>query len=137
MENQSELVTAIKAISEDYWRSQNSPILLSALPLMLEKSNPNYRAVLGDRTLKAFVRETENTESYKLVEHPIQRARVGVVPAEANYEFPQGVPSPPTVITAKNSQEVTLAFFRALATLPEDDLDKVVIPVSVLVKLLK
>lgn len=137
MEDQNELVTAIKTISDEYWGEQNSPVLLSALPLILEKKAPNYRAVLGDRTLKTFIMKTESTGSYKLVEHPVQRARVGVVPAEANYEFPQGVPSPPTTITAKNSQEVTLAFFRALATLPEDDLDKVVIPVSVLVKLLK
>lgn len=40
-------------------------------------------------------------------------------------------------ISARSNQEATLAFFRALAELPDTDLEKVVIPASVLVKLLK
>lgn len=137
MEDQNTLVTALKEISDKYWAENNAPLLLSALPRMIEGKVPNYRSVLGSRTLKVFINETAEVGGYKLLEHPTQRVRVGVAPAAAQYEFPQEAPRPPRTIAVKSNQEATLAFFRALATLPDADLDKVVIPGSVLVKLLK
>lgn len=135
IEDQNKLVAALKSISEKYWAERNLPALLSALPRMLESEIPDYRTVLGLRTLKAFIKETE-AAGYKLVEHPVQRARVGIAPAAAAYEYPLESPLSKT-IPSKSNQGATLAFFRALATLPEAELDKVVIPASVLVKLLK
>jgi hypothetical protein len=137
MEDQDKLVTTVKAISERHWAERNSPVLLSALPRILEGELPDYRTKLGFRTLKVFIKETGESGGYKLVEHPTQRARVGVAPAGVDYEFPLESPRPPKTIAAKSNQDATLAFFRALATLPEADLDNVVIPASVLVKLLK
>lgn len=136
MENQNKLMTALKDISDKYWAEQKTPVLLSALPRMLESDVPDYRTVLGPRTLKAFITETREAAGYKLVEHHTQRARVGIAPATVDYEYPPGSPAPET-IPSKSNQGVTLAFFRALATLPDAELDKVVIPASVLVKLLK
>lgn len=136
MEDQNKLVIALRAISEKYWAERKSPVLLSALPRMLESEIPDYRTVLGLRTLKAFIKETGEAAGYKLVEHPVQRARVGIAPTAAAYEYPLESP-PPKTIPSKSNQGVTLAFFRALATLPDAELDKVVIPASVLVKLLK
>lgn len=136
MEDQKKLVTTVKAICEKYWAERNSPVLLSALPKILEGEVPNYRTVLGPRSLKVFIRETEDATGYKLIEHPTQRARVGVAPAAVNFAFPPEQPSPKT-IAAKSNKDATLAFFHALATLPDADLEKVVIPASVLVKLLK
>lgn len=129
------LAARVKEISEKYWRERTSPVLLSALPKILETEDPNYRAVLGTRTLKVFIKETGEATGYRLVEHPTQRARVGVAPTAANYVFPLEL-EPKTVAT-KSHREATLAFFRALATLPDAEFDKVVIPTSVLVKLLK
>lgn len=137
MEDQNSLVTAIKIICDRRWEEKHSPVLLSAMPKLLEAELPNYRSVLDSRTLKAFIKETGEAASYKLVEHPTQLARVGVAPASADYEFPQELTSPPKTSAIKSSKDATLAFFRALATLPDTDLDKVVIPASVLVKLLK
>jgi hypothetical protein len=134
-EDQNKLVATVKAISEKYWGEQNSPVLLSTLPKILETEAQNYRAVLGTRTLKVFIKETEEAAGYKLVEHPTQRARVGVAPASADYEFP--LEPPPKTVATKSNREATLAFFMALATLPDAELDKVVIPASALVKLLK
>jgi hypothetical protein len=138
MEDQDKRVAeAVSEISQAHWDEQNSPLLLSALPPILERKTSEYRTVLGPRTLKAFIKETGEVAGYKLVEHPTQPARVGVVPAAAHYEFPLEPAAPPKTTTARSNQEATLAFFRALATLPDDDLEKVVIPVSVFVKLLK
>jgi len=104
---------------------------------LLEDKVPDFRTALGSRTLKAFIKETEQFGGYKLVEHPIQRARVGVVPAGADYKFPSEMDHSSMTIAKGSHQEATLAFFRALATLPSEDLEKVIIPASVLVKLLK
>lgn len=137
MEDQNKLVTTVKELSERHWAEKSSPVLLSALPKLLEREVPDYRSVLGFRTLKAFIKETGEAAGYKLVEHPTQHARVGVAPAAVDYQFPLNLSPPPKTIAAKSNQDVTLAFFRALATLSDTDLDKVVIPASVLVKLLK
>lgn len=139
MDNQDQggVVAAVKSISGDHWEKHQSPLLLSALAPLLEQKAPGYRAVLAPRTLKAFINETGSAAGYKLFEHPTQQARVGVAPAAAHYEFPPQLTTPSSTIAARSSQEATLAFFRALATLPEADLEQVVIPVSVLVKLLK
>jgi hypothetical protein len=137
MEDQNKVATTIKAISDKHWAERNSPVLLSALPPILEKEAPDFRAVLGARTLKAFIQETGVATGYKLVEHTTQRARVGVVPLAVDYAFPSEPAGPVRTISVKSNQEATLAFFRALATLPDADLDNVIIPASVMVKLLK
>ena len=139
MENQEKLTATIKAISDEYWEKHKAPILLSGLPIMLEAKGCDYRVGLGEGyTLKTFIKETGETGGYKLVEHPIQKAKVAVAPIATNFEFPQEAARQSTRATAaEGGQEVTLAFLRALANLPESELDKVVIPVSVLIKLLK
>jgi len=136
-EDQKRVVECVKTISDEHWRDQQSPILLSALAPRLETVYPGYREVLGVRTLKAFIKETGAAAGYELFEHPIQHARVGVAPVGASYEFPSELTTHSATIPARGTHESTLAFLRALATLPSGDLDKVVIPVSVLVKLLK
>ena len=138
--NDQELTAAIKEISEEYWAEHSFPALLSGLPKKLEAKFPDYRTTLGARSLKAFIKETECVESYWLIEHPTIRAKVGVSPASVTYEFPQEPvrqPKKPAVIESSDNQATTLAFLRVLATLPESDLDKIVIPVSILTKLLK
>lgn len=139
MDNQDHdrIVNAVKEISDAHWEEKQSPLLLSALAPRLEAKAPGYRAALAPRTLKAFINDTGSVAGYKLFVHPTQQARVGVAPAEADYQFPPELTTPSSAIAAKSSQEATLAFFRALATLPEADLGQLVIPVSVLVKLLK
>lgn len=138
--NDQALTKAVTEISEEYWAEQNSPVLLSGLPKKLEAKLPDYRLALGARSLKAFIRETEINGSYKLIEHPTLKAKIGVAPSSATYEFPQEPtrqPKRPIAPESNNNQAATLAFLRALATLPESDLERVVIPVSVLTKLLK
>ena len=137
MQDQTKVVMSLKAISDRNWAEKKYPLLLSALPRILEEEVPDYRTVLGPCTLKRFIKETGEAAGYKLVEHPTQRARVGIAPAATTYEFPPEPSHVPKPIAAKSNQEVTLAFFRALATLPDSDLDKLIIPASVIVKLLK
>ena len=138
MSDDEKLSAAIRAFSEARWSDRHEPMLLSALSPLLEKDLPDFKTSLGTRTLKSFVKETGEVGGYKLIEHPTQRARVAVVPVAAEYEFRQEEPRAPRGETSgPKNQEATVAFLRALATLPSEDVDKVVIPVSILVKLLK
>lgn len=137
MDDQTKVVTAIKTIVDGRWQELKLPVLLSSLPKILERECPDFRGILGHRTLKAFIKETEVIGGYAIAEHPTQRARVGVAPTVAAYAFPVNTSAPTKMSTPKSNRETTLAFLRALDSLPGPDLDNVVIPVSVLVKLLK
>lgn len=136
MEDQDKVVGIIKKICDEYWSKNNLPVLLSALPQILEKEIPDFRDVFGHRTLKVFIKETQQGGGYELVEHPTQLAKVSVAPASANFSFPME-PTTKSNSAAKSDREVTLAFLKTLGKLPNSDLESVVIPVSVLVKLLK
>lgn len=142
MVDQDAITIAIKSLCESYWDEHKEPLLLSALPPMLEKEVPDYRSVLKRRTLKAFIKETGQGK-YKLIEHPTQRVRVGIIPSGIEYAFPSSQQSSVKVTTtvpkvvASNSREATLAFLQVLSTLSEDDLSTVIIPTPVLIKLLK
>lgn len=138
MENQEEKLTlALRDVCDKNWNERQTPLLLSSLPRLIEERVKNYREVLGGRTLKAFIKEIGDSSGFMVVEHPTQKARVGITPTNANYSFPSESSSLPKTAVVKSNREVTLAFFSALATVSDAELDKVVIPASVLVKLLK
>lgn len=138
MQEQRELTAVIKEISDRHWSEQGSPVLLSALAPLIAAKLVDYRVVLAGRTLKAFIKETKGEAGYELVEHPSQRARVGVVPAGVSYEFSTDSSSVKEERgSSKSNREVTLAFLRMLSSLPDADLNNVIIPTSILVKLLK
>lgn len=139
MANEEQVKVALKKISEEHWRADAAPILLSSLPPMLETEAAGYREGLGGKTLKAFIKEVGHEAGFKLIEHPTQRAKLAIAPTIAEYEFPDEEPRRASESGGNfaKTQEPVLAFLRALATLPPEELEKVVIPVSTLVKLLK
>lgn len=148
MATEQEVKTALKKITDAYWDARKTPILLSQLPEKLEAEAPDYKQVLAGKSLKAFAKAAGEDSGFELITHPSQRAKLGLVPANVGFEFPkedatqQGV-TPPAVgqegtrDRGPRSQEPVLALLRALRALPQDELEKVVIPVSTLVKLLK
>lgn len=139
MADEQQLRAALKSISDEHWNAHGAPILLSNLPPMLEKIAAGYKEGLGVRSLKAFIKEVGAEAGFRLIEHPTQRAKLAVAPVSAEYEFPMEEPqstrSPGR--NSSNSQEPVLVLLRALASLPPEELEKVVIPISTLVKLLK
>jgi len=148
MATEQEVKTALKKITDAYWDARKTPILLSQLPEKLEAEAPDYKEVLAGKSLKAFALAVGEESEFKLITHPSQRAKLGLVPVNVDFEFPkeEATPqsvSPPAagqVVTrdrGPRSQEPVLALLRSLRALPPEELEKVVIPVSTLVKLLK
>lgn len=140
MADEQQVRDALKAISDAHWDVHGAPVLLSDLPEKLEAKAEGYKEALGRKSLKAFIRDANPDSGFKLIEHPTQRAKLGVAPAHAHYEFPAEEPRPARQAAGAprgGTQEPVLAFLRALGTLPPEEVEKVVIPVAVLIKLLK
>lgn len=138
VESQNQLIDLIKTICKEHWEKNKHPFLLSALSSKLATEFPNYHDALGTRRLKGFIEETGSQGEYKLAEHPKHKAKVGVIPSFADFSYPQdSLPQHTRQDNNINTKEATLAFFQALATLPEHDADKVIIPASILIKLFK
>jgi hypothetical protein len=139
LENTGETIQAfLKEKADAHWKETEQPYLLSFAGPDMKARAIDYRMILGEEPLKSFVRRTEKSGGYRLVEHPTQKAKVGIVPADIQFEFP-GTLQPPRVVDRGSFSErerVVIAFLKALSKLPDEELKNVTIPVSVFAKLL-
>jgi hypothetical protein len=135
---QKDLEVFLKSKAYHFWQEEQ-PYLLSQAGPELKAAKIDYRTILGDEKLKAFVKRTGVTGGYRLVEHPIQKAKVGIVPADVQFSFPtartDGASAERRLTTVSDRGRVVLAFLRALSSLTDEDLEAVSIPVRVLAKL--
>jgi hypothetical protein len=131
---------SLKEIASSHWTKYQQPVLLSNLPALLASKNSNYKELLNGKTLKQFVIETATNNSYKLIAHPTQKAKLGVVPLPEgnNYIFPDSQIIDKNAFNFDSTSEKTLLeFLKALKKLPEQDIKNINIPVSILVKMIK
>ena len=140
--NQDELKSSLKEIADKHWATRQEAMLLSELaPILASKAGAaDYRTVLNGKSLKAFIRDTGKDNGYRLVEHPTQVAKVGLVPLDAQFEFVASISEkmPKTKTeTTRHRENRAIALLEILATLPEEDIAQISIPVMTLVKLLK
>ena len=125
----------LKEKAAENWKNE-APYLLSSLAPDLRLESVSYREVIGaDETLKQFVQRTGETYGYKIVQHPSQKPKVGIVPADADFEFEDTGQKPLQERRSGPPDGVLYNFLRALGKLPASEIDKIVIPTSVLVKL--
>lgn len=135
-----EIKDALQSITLDYWTAHDRPLLLSNLPPLMEARVTNYKDLLDKRTLKSVIKELATEVQVRLVTHPTHKAKVAVVPASVEFEFKEDerpAPSKSSISAQVSEDEPVLALLRALARLSPEELDKVSIPVAVLVKMLK
>jgi len=139
--DQNKLKSSIKDIATNQWATNQKPILLSDVaPILAKEAGAvDYRTLLDGKSLKAFIKDTGKDNGYRLVEHPTQGAKVGLVPLDSQFEFAttgtENLPKKSDVFRKHGNRSVAL--LEILATLPEEDLAQISIPVSVFVKLLK
>lgn len=116
---------------------EKQPFFFSNVAPSLKRHGLNYREVTGDKSLLAWARDVHQ-DQWKIVRHPNQLSKVGTVPADSPFSFEE-------IEAANDGNEpirsrkkpVVIRFLEELSKLDPDDLDKVNIPVSVIVKLLK
>lgn len=136
--SKSELVKKIELIVENKWEQDKQPVLLSYLGTKLFEEGFDYKAILNGSTLTALIRL--ETDKFKKVVHPLQRAKTGVIPANKSYEFPsveeESVTEArrPSVFEARNA---LYRFIHELSKLDDTEIDSVIIPTRVLIKLME
>lgn len=136
---QDELVNHLKSIADDYWQSKKTPIFLSQLvpTLIARAGNADFRVALGTQTLKSFIKSTSEMGRYRLIEHPTQIAKVALAPIDAEFEFSQSgtTEGVSNAIPTQRRPNKAIALLDILSTLPDEEIQKITIPISVLVKL--
>lgn len=138
MTQNDDLAKKLKECALNFWETYGTPLLLSNIPRVLDSSMSGYKDVLAGRTLKEFVVETGKEFGYRLVEHPTQRAKIAILPDEIAFDFPSNQSNFRERRHERSSSEnVVMAFLKKLNELSPEEVDKVIIPTSVLVKLLR
>lgn len=114
------------------WEQSKEPFLLSKIPSMV--NDVSYKDALAGQSLKNFINETSGEDSYRIVEDPKHKARIGIVPFGEAYANPETTNNKTTKITL-NNKDILVDFLKLLSSLPDEDLDSIVIPARILVKL--
>lgn len=129
--------------TREHWESAQTPYLLTYISSDYQKeTGQQYKSLIYPQSLKEFVGSLSS--DVKIVQHPLQKPKVGLIPSEHNYTY--GVEdvfrpkaSTGTDRTTKRSippKYVVLNFLEGLAKLNDDEIDRVNLPLSVLVKML-
>ncbi len=139
--NETELKEFLVERVKTHWEVAKNMLFLADVPSELrEHKHIDYRDVLGEKRLKAFVSETEQAGGYRLVQHPNQKAKLGLVPYEEKFEFPDSekdeTKSKQASHLPSNTRKITLDFLAIVNSLPMSDRLEVNIPTRVIAKLL-
>lgn len=130
-----DLIAALQDIAQKHWDTHKNPVLLSQLPKLLSTYlQADYKPILGMVSLKSFIKTSQGLGGYRLVEHPTQRAKLGIVPPEVEFEFP--IAANEKVISTLSRQDIE-GFARVLGTLTPDELRHVSLPATLVIKLLE
>lgn len=126
------ILSKIRQIVDTEWANTNRPVLLSALPPILEREvGKDYKPAIADKSLKTFILENSENSGIRIVQDPEHHARIGVVPFDQEYSYPS-TNSPVLHISATDAQ----AFARVLNTLNTDEQKSLLLPASLVARLI-
>lgn len=140
-----ELIEFLQRRTTEVWDVSKQPYYLARVQPDLRESGKNYREATGEQTLALF---SEAVPNIRVVRHPHQKAKIGLVPASSSFEFSEiegqssteaTTPALPSRsrIYRPGSQRVVADFLQLLSTLDDDDLKDFHIPSLVLAKMLR
>lgn len=134
--NIEDIGNGLRHLAEEHWKAKGQPILLSNLPKKIEELiKADYKEILGQVSLKNYIKESGLRNNYRLVEHPTQKAKLGIVPADVVFEFAD-TPTSSSFIQAEVSKSDIDGFVRVLRSLTPDELRQVSLPANLVVRLL-
>lgn len=130
------LVNLIKTKVKEMWDSKEEPYLLSSIGTDF-KDKDALKETLNKKRLKEWIKENEEKLEVELRSHPIQNEKIGIIPKGEHFEYKATDNEKNKKKDAhKEKREITLSFISILRDLPEDELNKIIIPTNTLVKLL-
>ena len=132
----------IRKRTHEVWEQQSSALFLSNISPELLLRGVNYKEVLPKgTTLKQFV---STLDDLRIVAHPLQKAKVGVVPKESPFTFkieptvgPSASSETPKKSRQLNQRVIVSQFLAALSRLSEEEIKQVTIPVHILARLME
>lgn len=137
--SKDELARRITSKTTTYFAEKGQPYLLSRIPPDLAADDLNYREIVGDQTLKDFV---EGLSGIKIVRHPTQKAKIGVIPAHAAFSYKTEsnetlglAPADKPRMKRSPQPNALTSLLQSLAHLEPEELDSVHIPVRVMIRL--
>lgn len=138
-ELESDLIKLIKDKIIEKWDKRNEPYLLSSVGSDC-KGEITLKKILNGKRLKEWVTLKLDDLGAELAAHPTQKEKIGLIPKGEHYEYDTQKPSRIRKIHTNQNhvtrKEITIAFLSILGDLSTEDADKIIIPTSVLSKLL-
>ena len=143
IDDKTELLKKIESLATEKWSSERKPLLLSNIGTKLSFQDIDYRTILDGAPIGKFI--SENSSVVKIVKHPLQRAKIAVVPASIDFQF-EDIPtaSPAEVsydeeayVRLRKSRGAFYSFIAELSKMSAAEIDSVVIPTRVIVKFLE
>jgi hypothetical protein len=127
--------------AQQTWDETKSPLLLSSISPELKLRGVNYKEVVQGMTLRQFVGTLENL---RIVVHPLQKAKIGVVPNDSTFVFevkptvrPATTGERSKKVRQPNQRYIVMQFLAALSRLSEDERKSVSIPIHILARLME
>ena len=139
------ILTFAAQCAQQAWDDKQQPYLLARLSPDLIKVGVNYKEVLGEQRLKDFLRSAP--DRVKIVAHPSQKAKIGLIPSDKEFEYDVTTPPTDTKAPATSSpiekgggsrrRYIVTNFLQLLAELDDADAAQVQIPTHILTKLMR
>lgn len=138
-QSKSDLAKEIIRLTKECWSTNAEPLLLSKLGPALKSGGFDYKAILLEQGLGSFI--THEVEDLKVLKHPTQYAKIGVLPVDADYSYEASETAPAKAPTEQDklrkNRRAFYGFIQAISELPPEEIEGVNIPTRVIVRLLE
>ncbi|HED3137360.1 hypothetical protein [Citrobacter farmeri] len=131
---ENELIDLIKTKVQEKWGKNKEPYLLSSVGSDYKGTVP-LKKVLNGKRLKEWAILNQDNLKIDISIHPTQKEKIGLIPQNERYDYPDEIKEVTQKIK-KNKKAITLGFLGMLGELSEEEADKIIIPTSILTKLL-
>lgn len=141
MSEQEHFVEFLESKAKEVWEERRSPYMLSSIAVDYNRNEHDYRRVLGNERLKTGVKRLSAVANFDVVEHPTQRAKIGLVPKDVDFDFGATSSLEQNSAGVKASRRSSISneralinFLRVIRSLPDDMTKDVIIPLNVLAR---
>lgn len=130
---EDKLIQLIQDKVSETWKKNKQPYLLSSVGSDF-KNTTELKEALNGKRLKEWTILNKDKINVEICTHPTQVEKIGLIPKNETYDYT--IEKKITATPNKSRRLATINFLLALGELSPEDADKVVIPSSVLSKLL-
>lgn len=135
----TELSAKIVELAKECWSQSSEPMLLSKLGLALKNGGFDYKSILLEQGLGNYI--SHEVDELRIIKHPSQYAKIGVIPSDAEYSYEDSVTPPTNAPTEQDklrkSRRAFYGFIEAISELPPEEIEAVNISTRVIVRLLE